>query len=112
MPHGISKRASASIAPTQGCFGCLAVEMAKVKRLAEDGLQKTGLEMSVLIKLWGGRQLFVERDRWSRADGFFESRREGQEILLWIGRWHLIYTPASWSARAERVFNDRAASRG
>lgn len=68
--------------------------------------------MSVLIKLWGGRQLFVERDRWSRADGFFESRREGQEILLWIGRWHLIYTPASWSVRAEHVFNDRAASRG
>ena len=71
-----------------------------------------GLEMSILIKLWGGRQVYLERDRWSSTGGFLEWRAHEQEILIWIGRWHLIYTPASWSVPAGRLFDDRAPSRG
>jgi hypothetical protein len=71
-----------------------------------------GLEMSILIKLWGGRQLYLERDRWSTSSGFVEWHAHEQEILVWIGRWHFIYTPASWSVPAERLFDGRAASRG
>jgi hypothetical protein len=71
-----------------------------------------GLEMSMLIKLWGGRQLYVERDRWSTSGGFVEWRADEREILVWIGRWHFIYTPANWSVSAERLFDGRAASRG
>jgi len=66
--------------------------------------------MNILIKLWGGRQIYVEHDAWSKAGGFVEWRRE-REILIWVGQWHFIYTPAGWSV-SERLFDDGAASRG
>lgn len=67
-----------------------------------------GLEMSILVKLWGRRQLYVERDQWSTTGGFVEWHAHGQEILVWIGRWHLIYTPASWSPTTGRLADGRA----
>jgi hypothetical protein len=71
-----------------------------------------GLEMSILIKLLGGRQLYLERDSWSSSGGFVEWRADEREVLVWIGRWHFIYTPASWPGTARRLCDDRAASRG
>ena len=71
-----------------------------------------GLEMTMLIKFWGGRQLYVERDRWSTPSGIVEWRADEREILVWIGRWHFIYTPANWSVSAERLYDGRVASRG
>ena len=68
--------------------------------------------MSILIKIWGGRQLYLERDRWSSKGGFLEWHAQEQEILIWIGRWHIIYTPANWSGPAGRLCDGRVAYRG
>jgi hypothetical protein len=68
--------------------------------------------MNILIRFWGGRQVYVERDGWSSSGRLVEWRAHEQEILIWIGRWHLIYTPANWSAAAGRLFDGRSASRG
>ena len=68
--------------------------------------------MSVLIRLWGGRQVYLERDRWSSKGGFVEWHAHEREILVWIGRWHIIYTPARWSDKAGRLYDRRVAYRG
>lgn len=65
--------------------------------------------MSVLIRIWGGPQVYVERDRWSARGPLVEWHRQGQEILVWVGRWHLIYTPARWSARRRLLPDGRVA---
>src|SRR5579859_4845312 len=110
MPPGISKRLPASI---RACgSGRVPVRSAKAKRPQRDGTSRTGLEMCVLIKFWGGRQLYVERDRWSSSGGFVEWRAREREILIWIGRWHLIYTPAGWSVPTGPLCDGGAASRG
>lgn len=53
--------------------------------------------MGMFFKLVGGRQLYLERASWARPDTFFHLRREGREWIIWIGRWHGIYTPADWA---------------
>ena len=68
--------------------------------------------MSVLIRLWGGRQVYLERDRWSSRGGFVEWHAHQQEILIWVGRWHVIYTPACRSDKAGRLYDRRVAYRG
>jgi hypothetical protein len=69
--------------------------------------------MNVLIRFWGGRQVYLERDRWSSTGGFVEWHAHQQEILVWIGRWHIIYTPAKWSASSgRRLCDGRVAYRG
>lgn len=54
--------------------------------------------MSWFIALAGGRKLFVEYARWATPDGV-SIRREQAEVVVWIGRWHAIYTPLRWAAR-------------
>jgi hypothetical protein len=65
--------------------------------------------MSVLIKLGTSRQLFIERDRWSTPQRWLEWHVQGREILIWIGRWHLIYTPAHWMSAPGPFRNGRVA---
>lgn len=49
-----------------------------------------------------GRRLFIERVE--RADGpWFERVAEGGETLVWIGRWHVIWTPAGWRPPTRRT---------
>jgi hypothetical protein len=67
--------------------------------------------MSILIKLIGGRQLFVEFARWARPGGRWTITREGSEWIIWIGRLHLIYTPP-WRCRyTARGIDDERSSR-
>jgi hypothetical protein len=53
-----------------------------------------GTMMNLFLRLWGGRQVYVERDQWSSMGRFIEWRFQEREMLLWIGPWHAIYTPA------------------
>jgi hypothetical protein len=62
-----------------------------------------GLEMAILVRIWGGRQLYVERDVWSTADRFVEWRTQREEWLIWFGRWHVVWTPARSGARRLRA---------
>jgi hypothetical protein len=55
--------------------------------------------MAMLVKFWGGSQLYLERDRWSSAGRFVEWRVDRDERLIWIGRWHLVWTPSAWVSR-------------
>lgn len=44
-----------------------------------------------------GHRFFVEHARWASPERSIDFRRENGEILLWLGRLHVIYTPARWS---------------
>jgi len=65
--------------------------------------------MTVLIKLGTSRQLYIERDRWSTSEGWLEWHVQEREILIWIGRWHLIYTPGRWNVQPRSFPNGRVA---
>lgn len=65
--------------------------------------------MSILVKFWGGRQLYLERDRWSSAARYVEWRAQREELLIWVGRWHMVYTPAACAARLRRAPDGRVA---
>lgn len=68
--------------------------------------------MSILIKLIGGRQLYIEVARWATPSGRCTVTREGSEWIVWIGRLHLIYTPPwrrRFAARAGADERDRQA---
>ncbi len=52
--------------------------------------------MSVLLSLGKGPKLFLEVARWAETPRGFHVRRENGETLVWLGRVHLIYTPACW----------------
>ena len=43
-----------------------------------------------------GRSVFVEHAHWA-SPGAFDIRRENGELVVWLGRLHMIYTPATWS---------------
>lgn len=47
-----------------------------------------------------GRSVFVEHALWATPDGLFDLRRENGEIVIWLGRLHIIYTPARWGPRS------------
>ena len=51
---------------------------------------------------WGfcGRSVFVEHALWASPDRFFDVRRENGEFVIWLGRLHIIYTPARWGPRS------------
>ncbi len=66
--------------------------------------------MIMLIKLWGGRQLYIERDRWSSPASFLEWRRQRREILIWVGPLHIVYTPADWAPPSGSTLLDRRAA--
>ncbi|UEM21050.1 hypothetical protein JL100_028990 [Skermanella mucosa] len=57
--------------------------------------------MPIYLTLKRGPKLYVEYARWTRPGAWpgtwIEVRRERGELLLWLGRWHAIYTPARWS---------------
>lgn len=55
--------------------------------------------MSVLINLPGRRKLYVEYAGWARPDTWFARSVDRGEVILWFGRWHVIYTPAGWTPR-------------
>ncbi len=56
--------------------------------------------MSFFFSVAKGPKLFVELARWADhgAPGGrrYDLRRENGELLIWLGRLHLIYTPARW----------------
>ena len=52
--------------------------------------------MSIFISLGTGPKIFIELARWADAPRGVDFRRENGEVLLWLGRLHLIYTPARW----------------
>ncbi|WP_155524515.1 hypothetical protein [Oleisolibacter albus] len=52
--------------------------------------------MSLFISLGKGPKLFIEVARWAEAPRGLQVRRENGEVLFWLGRVHLIYTPARW----------------
>lgn len=62
--------------------------------------------MNVFLGLCG-RRVFLEHARWASPDRFFEIRRENGETLIWLGRLHVIYTPARWSAPRGRLADER-----
>ncbi|CAO3415509.1 hypothetical protein [Azospirillum doebereinerae] len=51
--------------------------------------------MSVFLGFCGHR-LFVEHALWASPTGSFDLRRENGEVILWLGRLNVIYTPARW----------------
>jgi hypothetical protein len=55
--------------------------------------------MCVFLRMPGGRRLFMERAGWAgRGEGrWLEFRNENGEVLIWLGSWHAIFTPAGWS---------------
>lgn len=53
--------------------------------------------MSFYFRLLRGGSVFVEYASWATLDGFIHSRWENRELVLWLGRWHFIYTPPRWS---------------
>ncbi|HZH28846.1 MAG TPA: hypothetical protein VEY95_16860 [Azospirillaceae bacterium] len=59
--------------------------------------------MTIFIKLVGGRQVFLERARWARPSRWLHIRKDNGEWLVWIGGWHLIYTPAQWAPRGVSI---------
>lgn len=60
--------------------------------------------MSLFISLGRGPKLFIELARWAdhsrSAPRGYDVRRENGELLIWLGRFHLIYTPARWRPAA------------
>jgi len=69
--------------------------------------------MGVLIRLWGGRQAYLEYAGWAaRPDRFIERRHEQGETILWLGRLQVIYTPADWRGRHDRRLAPQRACRG
>lgn len=68
--------------------------------------------MSLFMSLGRGPKLFIELARWadqsSRSGRACDVRRENGELLIWLGRVHLIYTPAQWRPVARGpTSNDR-----
>jgi hypothetical protein len=59
---------------------------------------------SSLVRLPGTRKLYLEIARTPSEAPFFEAKRVSGEVLIWLGRLHLIYTPAGWMP--ERAAND------
>lgn len=58
--------------------------------------------MAIYLELCG-RSLFVEIAYWASPDRPIDYRRENGEFLIWLGRLHIIYTPARWSAGRRRL---------
>lgn len=52
--------------------------------------------MSLFIGRPKGPKLFIEFARWADSPRGLHVCRENGEILVWLGRVHLIYTPARW----------------
>lgn len=57
--------------------------------------------MALFLSLGNGPKLFIERATWAAArrpslERIVRISRENGEILLWLGRFHLIYTPGNW----------------
>jgi hypothetical protein len=109
MPFGISIRASASLDFRREAPGNVPALWAKIRISARVSIYVKGLKMCILVKFWGGRQVYVERDQWSARGPFVEWRRQGQEFLIWVGRWHIIYTPATWSVPRRPLPDGRVA---
>lgn len=64
--------------------------------------------MNWFIKIVGGRQLYVEYATWARPDRRFLLAVDGREIILWVGRLNMIYTPAAWAPRLRSMTDDRS----
>lgn len=47
-----------------------------------------------------GRRIFVEHALWASPDRSFDIRRENGEVVVWLGRLNIIYTPARWGPRS------------
>ena len=47
-----------------------------------------------------GRRLFLEHAQWASSGVGFDIRQENGEYLIWLGRLHIIYTPARWGPRS------------
>jgi hypothetical protein len=58
-----------------------------------------GTFMCIYLRMPGGRRLFVERATWagSGRGRWLDVRNENGEVLIWLGGWHAIFTPAGWS---------------
>ncbi|HWK44091.1 MAG TPA: hypothetical protein VNT30_05200 [Stellaceae bacterium] len=52
--------------------------------------------MRIFMKLVTGQQVYAERDPWSVPQRP-QWRTEHHELLFWIGRWHVIWTPSRWT---------------
>lgn len=52
--------------------------------------------MSIFVSLGAGPKFFIELARWADAPRGMDIRRENGEVLIWLGRLHVIYTPARW----------------
>lgn len=47
--------------------------------------------------------LWVERQKIPLAGPFILWNNCNGELLAWVGRWHLIYTPRHWSTRRDNA---------
>ncbi len=61
--------------------------------------------MSIYLALPGGTKIYAEIARWASPGRRFEIRREMGETLIWLGRVHIIYTPAHWRPVAGDVID-------
>lgn len=52
--------------------------------------------MSFFVSLGRGPKLYIELARWASVPRGLQVRRENGELLVWLGRLHVIYTPARW----------------
>ncbi|MFM2045270.1 MAG: hypothetical protein RLY86_3846 [Pseudomonadota bacterium] len=56
--------------------------------------------MSIFVSLGIGPKIFVELARWADTPRGVDIRRENGEVLIWLGKLHVIYTPARWRPEA------------
>lgn len=52
--------------------------------------------MSFFVSLGNGPKIFIELAHWASSRRGLHVSRENGEILVWLGRVHVIYTPARW----------------
>ena len=62
--------------------------------------------MRLFIKLVR-RQIYVEYADWASPQRCYDAVRDNRELLIWIGRFHIIYTPPHWSPK-RRAFDVQA----
>lgn len=67
--------------------------------------------MLCFVRLPRGRRFFAEIAVWATPDRLLLVRREHRELIVWIGRLHIIYTPAGWSPPVEHAARSWADAR-
>lgn len=53
-----------------------------------------------------GSEVFAEYPSVTRGHSFFDYLIDGGELLLWVGRFHAIFTPPTWRPAFDALQDD------